>query len=436
MRPSRSGLSLAILAPVLVLAACAGGEFTAKDGATNEGGMDGGPAEDGSATGCQPECAVGQVCMGTTCVPGCTDDTGCPTGLSCCGGMCRNLPADIDNCGMCGNACGMGGNACRGGTCFCGAGAICGAGQVCCGGLCADLTEDPANCGECGTRCADGEACVEGACGLPPCSPVCMEGETCESGVCRCGDGPACPPGQGCCGGDCVDVNNDGANCGSCGNACEAGQVCDMGMCVTPACVPACEMGNTCCGMSCYALSGDLTHCGSCAVDCTIGRGETCSMGMCRCGGAPGCMGTPESTCCGARCANVRTDVANCGMCGRACGPGETCANGMCGCGAGPSCGGGRQCCGGACADVLNDRNNCGACGTRCSGSQQCCSGACVDTNTNTSHCGRCGNSCAGDTVDRCVAGTCSCGTRGGPCGLLGICAAGLCCTIIPPSCS
>jgi hypothetical protein len=52
-----------------------------------------------------------------------------------------------------------------------------------------------------------------------------------------------CPQGQTRCGGACVDVQSDEANCGACGSACGAGQTCDAGQC-TSACAPATEVCN------------------------------------------------------------------------------------------------------------------------------------------------------------------------------------------------
>ena len=44
-------------------------------------------------------------------------------------------------------------------------------------------------------------------------------------------DAWACGVGSTLCAGVCVDVNNDNSNCGGCGKACAAGQVCSQGTC-------------------------------------------------------------------------------------------------------------------------------------------------------------------------------------------------------------
>ena len=46
-----------------------------------------------------------------------------------------------------------------------------------------------------------------------------------------------CSSGQTCCGDLCADISSDVKNCGSCGNACASGKVCQSGKCVTPRCV-------------------------------------------------------------------------------------------------------------------------------------------------------------------------------------------------------
>jgi hypothetical protein len=76
-----------------------------------------------------------------------------------------------------------------------------------------------------------------------------------------------------------------------------------------------------------------------------------------------GCLSA--ATCCAATataaayCANLNTDVSNCGKCGAVC-KGTT-----------PGC------CSGACVDLASDANNCGACGKKCTSTQKCTKGVC-----------------------------------------------------------
>jgi hypothetical protein len=77
-------------------------------------------------------------------------------------------------------------------------------------------------------------------------------------------DGPLLGP-DGCgvlCGSTCVDLQNDPANCGQCGNACDmdAGQGCRDGLC--------CAAGDTICNGACSNLNTDPMNCGACGVVC------------------------------------------------------------------------------------------------------------------------------------------------------------------------
>ena len=88
--------------------------------------------------------------------------------------------------------------------------------------------------------------------------------------------GPAttCDLGFVACGADCVNLTSSTGNCGACGNACPAGQVCRTGVCGT-----ACASGNTLCGTECVTLGDDNSHCGACNNACAAG--ESCQSGVC-----------------------------------------------------------------------------------------------------------------------------------------------------------
>lgn len=137
----------------------------------------------------------------------------CAAPLVECGGVCVDPQVDTGNCGACGNACALG-QVCTDGVCqFLQA---CLSPQVFCGGVCVDLSSDPNNCGSCGNVCAVIEVCQGGECGgavLDPGDPF-----TCAAGLVDCG-------------GACVDVLTDAANCGACGNACAADETCFGGAC-------------------------------------------------------------------------------------------------------------------------------------------------------------------------------------------------------------
>lgn len=89
---------------------------------------------------------------------------------------------------------------------------------------------------------------------------------------------PTCTGGLTACGGVCVDLAADAANCGQCSLACSAGQVCSLGTCSA-----TCAAGQSQCGGACVDLSTHILNCGSCGSPCQAG--QICSSGQCA--GAP-----------------------------------------------------------------------------------------------------------------------------------------------------
>jgi hypothetical protein len=141
------------------------------------------------------------------------------------------------------------------------------------------------------------------------------------------------------CGGACVDAQTERANCGACGTACAAGQVCSAGKC-----------------------------------------GLSCQQGLKLCTGPDpsdaGSMSDASAPLAYPYCAQIQTDGANCGGCGITCGAGSICSGGVCTVSCQPS----ELTCspdGGAvyCANPKSDNLNCGACGVICSGKTPVCTG-------------------------------------------------------------
>jgi hypothetical protein len=328
---------------------------------------------------------------------------------------------------------------------------VCGDGTAACNGQCVDITADPANCGGCGVACTGELRCIGGAC--------------------------VCPGGQVLCGGRCVDTRSDPANCGGCGQACSALQFCSSGRCTTTCTAPQTE-----CMRACVNLDNDLLNCGACGNRCpdranatTVCAGGRCGF-MCQAGFAD-CNRMPGDGCE----VDLRSSVANCGMCGRVCAvPNGTpaCTGGTCTIGA---CIPGFADCDGmvenGCEADLTTVMNCGMCGRRCPLATQvhvtapsCAMGMCAfggcdagwgDCNgvpddgcetslTTTANCGTCGVACAAGQA--CTGGACACPAGqtlcGGACtntdtdpmncGMCGrrcasgVCTGGMCLTCLP----
>lgn len=110
-----------------------------------------------------------------------------------------------------------------------------------------------------------------------------------------------CLPSEACCAETCANLDEDEANCGSCGKACAAAEKCCGGacaacceqkdcptadhQCVAGTCVLKCIAPKVECGGECVTLDTDPKHCGSCEIDCL--SGHACSGGLCQSGWAP-----------------------------------------------------------------------------------------------------------------------------------------------------
>jgi hypothetical protein len=181
-----------------------------------------------------------------------------------------------------------------------------------------------------------------------------------------------CKGGKKKCGKKCVDLQNDAANCGSCGNRCEAGAVCVDGVCTCPA-------GQADCGDGCIDIQTDAANCGICGIACPVG---ICVHGACVC--------TTDDDC-----------PAGCSFCDDRVQGGKACVAGIDGsaacasdddCPVGSFCAAefaprcsipcgicpiGETACDETCANLLTDGANCGACGNVCE-TGSCVHGACA----------------------------------------------------------
>jgi hypothetical protein len=159
----------------------------------------------------------------------------------------------------------------------------------------------------------------------------CKLGDVCANGKCA----ATCAPGQTYCADDgggngpyCANTQTDNANCGSCGNTCSVGEVCSGGKCAVECggvdgggevlCMP--DAGSPYCANT----QTDQANCGSCGNACAAG--QLCSGGVCAC--APGLTQCPSDA--GVACVNTGADNNNCGGCGKPCMNGLVCVNGAC----------------------------------------------------------------------------------------------------------
>ncbi|MFO0652052.1 MAG: hypothetical protein U0326_37880 [Polyangiales bacterium] len=302
----------------------------------------------------------------------------------------------VGSCGAAGEAC------CPGDTCS--------AGLSCCNASCVDTTRTVEHCGACGRACnlpGASASCTAGACAIARCESGFADCDMTASNGCE------------------TNLSTASANCGACGRACAAGEVCAAG-----SCQGTCPRGQTTCAGSCVDTQTDAMHCGACDRACALANAtETCTAGACaiaRCDtGFGDCDGMVANGCEAA----LDADARNCGACGNACASGQVCAAGTCR----ATCPTGTTACGTACVNLQTSAANCGACGRACAlanATAGCAAGACTiarcaagfgncdgmaangcETNVNTSvtACGACGRACnPANGVGACVAGACS----------------------------
>lgn len=83
---------------------------------------------------------------------------------------------------------------------------------------------------------------------------------------------PGCPKGTSRCGSQCVNLGQDSANCGQCGNQCPPGRSCRLSSC--------CPLGQINCSGACVNTRSNAQHCGKCGQACA--SGQQCAAGKCK----------------------------------------------------------------------------------------------------------------------------------------------------------
>jgi hypothetical protein len=149
--------------------------------------------------------------------------------------------------------------------------------------------------------------CVNGACGY-----------VCNSGFADCDGNPA----NGCE----TNLSADANNCGACGQACAAGQVCSGGQCSSN-----CPNGQVNCNGKCVSLTTDPNNCGGCGMTCSPvpNATATCTNGKCGYVCNSGFADCDANTANGCE-TNLNVDANNCGACGKVCASGQVCNGGVC----------------------------------------------------------------------------------------------------------
>lgn len=244
------------------------------------------------------------------------------------------------------------------------------------------------------TACGDDQKTIEKL----PGDDVYVEVLGCNAEVC----------GGTCCGNVCRDTMSNSRHCGSCGNACNVGEVCIDAVCVKPM-TQRCETGQMRCGESCVDIVSNVLHCGACDQVCEAG--ELCHERRCvkDCGRLTECDGI---------CTDMSTDSLNCGGCGTPCAAESFCELGVCW----EHCKeAGHLVCQHKCTDPQVDPDNCGECGLLCAEGEICkagecsdeceapnhviCDRQCIGIESSNEHCGACANACA--STSYCDMGEC-----------------------------
>jgi hypothetical protein len=172
--------------PTVVATGAAGGGGGAQPTPGGGGGGGQNPTPGPTSTACPPQdCGVTKMWDPQQCACVCYDngvdcgpDTCCPATMICTGnGECGCAPGKIKCNAACHDACPPG-QTFDDSSCTCVA-SLCSPGQKECGGVCKDVTNDRDNCGSCGNVCSTGVPCIAGTCTCPPTMKYCAAQTKC-----------------------------------------------------------------------------------------------------------------------------------------------------------------------------------------------------------------------------------------------------------------
>lgn len=305
-------------------------------------------------------CCSGTCITGDCCIDGDCDTANCQTcQQNTCTSKCGGSAPDCNGSGGCicttNTECGNG-EVCCGGTCV--AGTCCA--DTDCGacGTCDTATHTCiASTSHDGEGCGTGGTCVDGACCATPCGAgatltCCADGTTCTSENVCCASGTSCgeiccDAGYGCCSGTCKPLNTN-TDCGTCGHSCNlpnATGACDKGSCLIVVCNDGFANCNGAIGDGCEVdIKSDRNNCGSCGNACAAN--EVCLDGSCSTGciidGTQYASGALHASAGSGSCESCQPDVSTTSWTPRA--SGETCLTGS-GDLTGSCCGQSGECC-------------------------------------------------------------------------------------------
>ena len=226
------------------------------------------------------------------------------------------------------------------------------------------------------------------------------------------GDSGGCAAGTQLCAGTCTDTSGDPANCGTCGHACSAGQVCQGS---------SCQAGGDCRQTPCTGLSYCDLGSGQCKPGCLASSqckaNETCDVAT------HACLCSASFHRCAGTCVSNGL-VASCGS--TSCTPCTPPAHGLAGCNGQActfTCQAGYHACGNACLANTSPAScgaSCQACPAVPNGTATCDGTTCGFT------CGAGSRDCGGGTCAPCPAGAASAQCFGAVCVATGTCSDGL----------